>query len=609
MKQVLLQIWQILTKPQRRGIFMLMFAALFLALLDTITVALMAPFMTLMTNISGYPDSMFGKAMAKYFGVTDPKQAILVLTIGFIVLYIVRGVCKVLYQYWQERKVASYRAELATRLFSNVMHKPYSWHLTHNTAETQRLVNNDVFRVFMILSSLISSASYILTVIGIVTVLLSMNVLLTGVLFGLMAAFLLWVRIGLKKKIDKYSVLSHQANTDTFAWVAQSIGGLKNILVKRKQGFYVDRYEDLAEISADCESSYRAIDMMPKILVDTGIMLLVFGTVLVEILLGRDITDTLPMFAAFAIAAMRMIPIVSNLTSVINSMNYFRPSVQCIYEIVCSGELDESTRGAGASGACAGSLGSGSGDPNGSPGPGNPTKAPLEPSPADPPVLREGIELKHISFKYDEAQESLYEDLNLTIPAQKSVAFVGTTGSGKTTLADIILGLHKPTRGQVLADGKDIAENPEWWSSLLGYIPQFVYLCDDTIRANVAFGEEKETVDDEWVWQCLERAQMKEFVESLPEGLDTVTGENGVRLSGGQRQRIGIARALYTKPQFLVMDEATSSLDGETEHAIVEAINKLSGDITILIIAHRLSTIENCDMVYRIENGTATRER
>ena len=189
------------------------------------------------------------------------------------------------------------------------------------------------------------------------------------------------------------------------------------------------------------------------------------------------------------------------------------------------------------------------------------------------------------------------------------MAFVGVTGSGKTTLADIILGLHTPLSGKVLADGVDIAEHPEWWASLLGYIPQFVYLCDDTIRANVAFGEERENVDDEWVWKCLERAQLKEFVENLPEGLDTITGENGVRLSGGQRQRIGIARALYTNPQFLVMDEATSSLDGETEAAIVSAINRLSGDITILIIAHRLSTIENCDIVYRIENGKATRER
>jgi len=598
MKQVLLQIWHILTRDQRRGIFLLMLAALFLALLDTVTVALMAPFMTLMTNISGFPDSMFGKAMAKYFGVTAPEQAILVLTIGFIVLYVVRGVCKILYQFWQERKVASYRAELATRLFSNVMHKPYAWHLTHNTAETQRLVNNDVFRVFMILSSLISSASYILTVIGIVTVLLSMNVVLTGVLFALMAAFMLWVRVGLKKKIDKYSVLSHKANTDTFAWVAQSLGGLKNILVKRKQGFYVDRYEGLAEISANCESSYRAIDMMPKVLVDTAIMLLVFGTVLVELLLGKDLNDTLPMFAAFAIAAMRMIPIVSNLTSVINSLNYFRPSVKCIYEIVCSGELEgipkENVSPAG----------------NESEGTAHTGSAPTtkEPSPYGR-SLTEGVELSHIGFRYDEAQDALYEDLNLTIPAKKSVAFVGTTGSGKTTLADIILGLHKPTHGKVLADGRDIAENPEWWSSLLGYIPQFVYLCDDTIRANVAFGEEKGAVDDDWVWECLERAQMKEFVENLPEGLDTITGENGVRLSGGQRQRIGIARALYNRPQFLVMDEATSSLDGETEHAIVEAINQLSGDITILIIAHRLSTIENCDIVYRIENGTATRER
>ena len=598
MKQVLLQIWHILTRDQRRGIFLLMLAALFLALLDTVTVALMAPFMTLMTNISGFPDSMFGKAMAKYFGVTAPEQAILVLTIGFIVLYVVRGVCKILYQFWQERKVASYRAELATRLFSNVMHKPYAWHLTHNTAETQRLVNNDVFRVFMILSSLISSASYILTVIGIVTVLLSMNVVLTGVLFALMAAFMLWVRVGLKKKIDKYSVLSHKANTDTFAWVAQSLGGLKNILVKRKQGFYVDRYEGLAEISADCESSYRAIDMMPKVLVDTAIMLLVFGTVLVELLLGKDLNDTLPMFAAFAIAAMRMIPIVSNLTSVINSLNYFRPSVKCIYEIVCSGELEGIPK---ENASPAGNEFEGTAHTGSAP-------TAKEPSPYGR-SLTEGVELSHIGFRYDEAQDALYEDLNLTIPAKKSVAFVGTTGSGKTTLADIILGLHKPTHGKVLADGRDIAENPEWWSSLLGYIPQFVYLCDDTIRANVAFGEEKGAVDDDWVWECLERAQMKEFVENLPEGLDTITGENGVRLSGGQRQRIGIARALYNRPQFLVMDEATSSLDGETEHAIVEAINQLSGDITILIIAHRLSTIENCDIVYRIENGTATRER
>ena len=581
MKQMLHQIRTILTRDQKRGVLLLMAGGFLLALLDTISVALMAPFMTLLTDPDGYAESVFGKFMISRFGVAEKEQAILILTVGFIILYVVRGISRIAYNFWQTRSIANYRCELATRLFSNVMHKPYSYHLNHNTAETQRLVGIDVPRCFVIVNNLILSASYLLTVIGIVTVLLSLNVVLTGVLFLLVLLFIWWVRKGLKKRIDRYSVLSHQANTDTYSWVNQSIGGLKSILVKRKQGYYVDRYHGLANTAAVCESSYQALDMVPKVLVDTGCMLLVFGTVLVEILLGNDLSATLPVFAAFAVAAMRMIPIVSNLSSVINNMNFFRPSMEAIYEIVTGG-LEQADRGPAP--AAAGKK--------------------LEPG-----TLTDGIEVKDLAFGYADAQELLYRGLNLTIPAKKSVAFVGTTGSGKTTLADIILGLHKPTDGKVLADGRDISEEAEWWSSLLGYIPQFVYLCDDTIRANVAFGEERENIDDAWVWECLERAQLKEFVESLPEKLDTVTGENGVRLSGGQRQRIGIARALYSKPQFLVMDEATSSLDGETEQAIVNAINRLSGDITILIIAHRLSTIENCDIVYRIENGKAVKER
>lgn len=582
MKRVLKQIREILTRKQQRGVLLLMAGGLFLALLDTVTVALMAPFMTLLTNLTGYDESMFGRFMSRTFGVTDSNQAILILTIGFIVLYLIRGICKMAYQLWQARTMAAYRTELATRLFASVMHKPYSYHLTHNSAETQRLVGVDISRCFVIINNLISLVSYLLTVAGIVVVLVSLNVLLTCILFGMAFLFMLWVRKGLKKRIDRYSGRSHKANAETYAWVSQSLGGLKNILVKRKQEYYVRKYTDLANTAAVCESSYQSLDMVPKVLVDTGCMLLVFGTVLAELLLGQDLNATLPVFAAFAIAAMRMIPIVSNLASVINNVNYFRPSMDAIHSVVLAGGAEPHTQETPA----------------------------REASPEEQPkALNEGIELSHIAFRYEDAQETLYDDLSLTIPARKSVAFVGTTGSGKTTLADIILGLHRPTAGKVLADGTDIAEQPEWWSSLLGYIPQFVYLCDDTIRANVAFGEERENIDDEWVWNCLEKAQLKEFVEGLPEGLDTVTGENGVRLSGGQRQRIGIARALYNRPQFLVMDEATSSLDGETEAAIVQAINRLSGDITILIIAHRLSTIENCDIVYRIEKGKATRER
>ena len=611
MKRVLTQIMRILTREQKRGILLLMAGGLVLALLDTISVALMAPFMTLLTDLAGYEESIFGKLMANTFGVTSKEQAILILTIGFIVLYIVRGVLKIAYQFWQARAIANYRADLATRLFSNVMHKPYSYHLAHNSAETQRLVSVDVSRCFVMINNLISSVSYLLTVAGIVVVLVSMDVKLTMILFAVILLFMLWVRKGLKKHIDRYSGRSHRANTAIYSRVSQAIGGLKSILVKRKQDFYVERYAEQARVAAECESSYQAIDMVPKVLVDTGCMLLVFGTVLVELLLGKDLNATLPLFAAFAVAAMRMIPIVSNLTSVINNVSYFKPSMDALYEVVVretttssvdSGEwiVDSGAKAAHSRVDSSAKV---------SPSRVDSEQWRVENKETEKKTLSEGITLSNIGFKYEGATEALYEDLNLVIPARKSVAFVGVTGSGKTTLADIILGLHKPLSGKVLADGVDIAEHPEWWASLLGYIPQFVYLCDDTIRANVAFGEERENIDDEWVWKCLERAQMREFVENLPEGLDTITGENGVRLSGGQRQRIGIARALYTNPQFLVMDEATSSLDGETEQAIVSAINDLSGDITILIIAHRLSTIENCDLVYRIEDGKATLER
>lgn len=585
MKRILMQIRRILTKQQQRGILLLMAGGFLLALMDTVTVALMAPFMTLLTNLSGYEESMFGRLMERFFGVTDKEQAILILTIGFIILYIVRGACKIAYNFWQARKVNDYRADLSSRLFTSIMNKPYAYHLQHNSAETQRLVHNDTIRCFVIINNLISSVSCILTALGIIAVLISLNVLLTLILFAVMALFMLWVRKGLKKRISVYSETSHTAATKTFAWVSQSLGGLKNILVKRKQEYYIDRYSELVHKGARCDGDFQGIDLMPKALVDAGCMLLVFGTVLVELLLGQDLNATLPVFAAFAIAAMRMIPLVSNLTTVINNMTFYRPAMEAIYDVVIKGGLDSESNG----GQQAEDSGKTGGEPQ--------------------DTLHESVELSHIAFRYEGAQETLYEDLNLTIPARKSVAFVGTTGSGKTTLADIILGLHRPMSGKVLVDGIDISEQPEWWSRQLGYIPQFVYLCDDTIRANVAFGEDRADINDEWVWKCLERAQLKEFVENLPEGLDTVTGENGVRLSGGQRQRIGIARALYNKPEFLVMDEATSSLDGETEQAIVSAINQLSGDITILIIAHRLSTIENCDIVYRIENGKATLER
>ena len=182
-----------------------------------------------------------------------------------------------------------------------------------------------------------------------------------------------------------------------------------------------------------------------------------------------------------------------------------------------------------------------------------------------------------------------------------SVAIIGESGSGKTTLADILLGLYKPEEGEVLVDGQEIYLNLKQWAQIISFVPQNVYLLDDTIRENIVFGQSK--ADDNRIWDALEQAQLKDFVRNLPEGLDTVVGEAGIRFSGGQRQRIAIARALYSQPDILLLDEATAALDNDTEAAVMEAIDSLKGKKTLIIIAHRLSTIKNCNKVYEVKNG------
>ena len=223
--------------------------------------------------------------------------------------------------------------------------------------------------------------------------------------------------------------------------------------------------------------------------------------------------------------------------------------------------------------------------------------------------VRKEIVLQDITYRYPNSQALIFDHADMMIPVGKSVGIVGTSGAGKTTIVDILLGLLQLETGSILADGVEVREHYASWLKNIGYIPQTIFMIDSTIRKNVAFGYADEEIDDEKVWRALGEAQLDEFVRSLPEGLDTGIGERGIRISGGQRQRIGIARALFEDPEVLVLDEATSALDNETEAAIMDSINRLHGRKTLIIIAHRLQTIEKCDMVYRVENGRAKRER
>jgi len=576
------QLWRIFSKKQRFMLLMLIIGSCIGAVLETGTVGMMLPFMNTIMDIDTLEGSSWRIVIYRLFRCESTTDLLIVIALLLAFLYLAKGVYKFLLQYVQAHTFAKIRTSLSIRALDTVLHKPYTYHLHNNTARLQRLVTMDVDRTFILVTNLMLLVSEGTVCIGILALLMSEDPGLTMGAILLIAAVMLLANNVVMKRIRANGQIEIKNNTDMLRWVQQAMGGLKGIYANRRQNYFIGHYAEHARGAARSSAGYNVLLTIPKELVETLTMMGVFIFMAIMVGRGGDLTQKLPMFATFAIAAVRIIPVANRVTGALAEINYKRYSLAQVYHTIHDNNIDLNNDGM--------SFES------------EPARLIVHAEP-----LKEGIKIEHLRFRYEDADHDLFSDLSLEIPASKSVAFIGVTGSGKTTLADVLLGLHMPLAGRVTADGHDIHKDPDWWADRVGYIPQMIYLCDDTIRKNVAFGFGDEDIDDARVWHCLEEAQMKEFVESLPDGLDTVTGENGVRLSGGQRQRIGIARALYADPPFLVMDEATSALDNETEQAIIESVNRLAGKKTLLIIAHRLTTIEDCDIIYRIENGKAER--
>lgn len=298
---------------------------------------------------------------------------------------------------------------------------------------------------------------------------------------------------------------------------------------------------------------------------------------------GTDMADFVPQLGIFAVAAFQILPSVANISACISGLVFYRPTLEEAYDnIAAARQYDQINLELS-----------------------DTDSAMLSVKNSIPVVFQDKIEIENIVWKYDNTDQNVLEGLSLEIYKGQSIAFIGSSGAGKTTLADIILGLLPPQEGTVKVDGKSIYTIPNEWSRMIGYVPQSVFLIDDTIRNNVAFGLLPTEIDDERVWEALAQAQLAEFVQSLPKGIDTIVGERGVRFSGGQRQRVAIARALYYNPDILVLDEATSALDSETENAVMESIEELQGRKTLIIVAHRLTTIKSCDRIFEIVEGKA----
>ena len=376
----------------------------------------------------------------------------------------------------------------------------------------------------------------------------------------------------LRRKIENYGQQTRRLTAQNNKWLRQTFGGIKESIILERRDFFIRRFDQTNEGLMRNRLDYQTISLLPKAILEVlcigGIMMIVA----VKLATGTDIVEFIPTLSLFAVAAFRLLPSFNKIVAELSSLQYNKAGVDAIYE-----DLHQIER-----------------------------LSIIEEEQQEDEIgnlaFEKEIRMENITFHYPSIESNVLENVDMTISKNSSVAFVGPSGAGKTTLADIILGVLDPQRGKVLVDGVDIQKAMRSWHKKIGYIPQFIYLMDDTIRNNIAFGLRPNMIKEDQVWRALEEAQLKEFVESLPEGLDTKIGERGVRLSGGQRQRIGIARALYHNPEFLVLDEATSALDNETEKAVMDAVNFLAGSKTLLIIAHRLTTIEKCDIVYEIKD-------
>ena len=378
----------------------------------------------------------------------------------------------------------------------------------------------------------------------------------------------------LSKKISiKLGEQNQKYNAKLIQWINQSLGGIKEVKVLEREEFFVSSYKDNYKKLIKGARINELLVAIPKYIIETVCIVGLLAAIVIKIYFGRRETASfIPQLSAFAVAAFRLLPSVGKINSYINSILYCKPSLDLIYKDFKDIE-------------------------------GHEVKEQSEKTDLNNYEFVQEINVNKISYQYPGTENDVIHDVSFKIPKGKTIAFIGSSGAGKTTTADIILGLLIPQKGEIMVDDWNAFDHMSSWHRMLGYIPQSIYLCDDTICNNIAFGVKEEEIDMQAVQDALKKAQLYDFVNSLPQGMNTFVGDRGVRLSGGQRQRIGIARALYHNPDVLVLDEATSALDNETEQAVMESIENLKGIKTMIIIAHRLTTIQNADIIYEVTEG------
>ncbi len=554
-------------------LFVMMMIAAFLEVLG---IGMIPAFVSIVANPQRVMEHALWAPWLERLGIEGSRELLMYGSVILIFVFVIKNIYIIGYRYLEARFIYNRRYMFSHRLMTAYMQAPYTFFLQRNSAELLRNTTGEVnILINSVLGPLLKVSKEATMTLFVVVFLFFMEPLITLFVIVVMGGVSGMFMFVTQRRVKQYGIEAQRYRKDMLKAARQGFGGIKDARVLNREPYLVEVFRRMAHRSSRLQMRKKVISEVPRPLVETIAVTGIMAIALIMHLQGRPVADIVPVATLFGVATIRLMPAIEIITRMFTELRYNLAAVNPVYDDLT--ELKTSQK-----------------------------DFQVDRRKKDKIVLNDRIAIRDLHYHYPNSEAQALNGISMEILHGQAIAFVGHSGAGKTTIADVLLGLLEPQRGEILVDGKNILDSISAWQRNIGYIPQFIYLSDDTMRRNIAFGLPDDQIDEEGIRRAVEQAQLTEFVEQLPQGLDTVIGERGARLSGGQRQRIGIARALYHDPQVLVMDEATSALDNITEQHIITAIETLRGKRTIIMIAHRITTVMNCDTLYFMEDGRIT---
>lgn len=563
----------ILTNPEKKQLIALVFGSFVLVLSETISIGIVIPIMGLFISPENINTSPALNHIYRFFGFGNANSFLLFLIVIAIMVFILRVLLSTLMAYFQQNTIAKIYARITSQILQSYLEKPYSFHLSHNSSELFKNLSFEVSQFITgFLTPIILIGSEVIVLLGIFLFLIYAFPVATFLLVGIFG-IIMWSTFTIfKKRIKLYSVQREKYSGQYYKNALEALHAVKEIKVFNAQAFFIERFKGQLSRYLSAVMKFSVVSIFPRYLFETAIVSAMLLSVLFSILLHKTFAELIPMLTVFGLAAIRLVPSFSKIYSNVNLFHYSKNSLDTVYNVLKERSFQRIQM---------------------------PIihHEPLRPK-------QNSIDLQDITFRYENASGPIFDHLSIAVLLKQTVAIVGLTGSGKSTLVDIIMGLLIPSGGNLYYRGLSINQgNILEYRKRIGYVSQNLCLIDDTISSNIAFGISGDEIDYQRLKQAIKIAQLEPFIKDLPQGLKTQVGEKGIRISGGQKQRVGIARAVYRNPEILILDEATSALDRYTEVKLYAALRDFNKDLTILLVTHRVDTLQHAGYIYVMDSG------